>query len=166
MKTQELIGKEIENILMEIKNFEYDGSIPLEESNSSILLNSGEIIQIPDTENVLVKKTISSQQKSIFYTKPKFFFSKFFQLFSDDYMLSKKNELHIKGKKIVGIYKYSEENIDFDLIDKYILELESGYLISEKTISPKGTGHTGIWIFTSKNDLTNKMGADLIKIYH
>ncbi len=79
--------------------------------------------------------------------------------------LINQNTKNIKGKKIKAIYQYdngfSDKNREWE---KCIIEMESGFLISEETLSPKGTGHTGIWVFSSKEDLKNKIGDGLRKI--
>lgn len=46
-----------------------------------------------------------------------------------------------------------------------IIEVDTGYLISEKMKAPKGTGHTGIWVFTSLKELTEKLGSGFTKIW-
>lgn len=162
MNIEELVGKWIVDIRMEVKDFEYDGSILLEESNSSIILSTGEIFEIPfrNATTVELKTSIPNKQKSIFQTnKPTSFFSNLTSFFSDD--LTKRNTKKVQGKKIISIYHYDEN----ERLDNCIIEVESGFLISEISMAPKGTGHASIWIFTSKNDLRKRMGKGFTQIH-
>jgi hypothetical protein len=168
MKIENLIGKKISSIKMEVKDFLYDGSIPLEESNSVIILESGEIFKIPfqySQKIELDSDTTKNQVNLLLHEKHdkkrKSFVSNFFpKSQSKEEKLISQNIKMIKGKKIIGVYQYNEE----DVLDKWIIEIETKYLISEISIAPKGTGHAGIWIFKSKDELSAKFGSSFQKI--
>ena len=57
--------------------------------------------------------------------------------------------------------RYSDKDREWD---KCLIQVESGFLISEKTVSPKGTEQAGIWIFTSLKDLTTKIESGFRKL--
>jgi hypothetical protein len=146
-----LIGRQITDIQIAIKKVEYEGSIPLEESFNYLILDEGEAIEIPysQSEHVWVEEELPEDLKSIFV---------------DNYGTPNPNP-QIVGQKIIGIYHYYS---GFTAIrrewDKCLIELESGFFISDKTMSPMGTGHAGVWIFSSKTDVERKIGGGFKKL--
>ncbi|MCT4639495.1 MAG: hypothetical protein N4A72_17455 [Bacteroidales bacterium] len=167
MELRNLIGKKISDIRIEVKDFPYDGSIPLDESVSHIILDSNEIIEIPylNSNCFLLEEALSKNQKTIFEENgnKSILHRLFFQSDSDN--LITRNTNNIKDKEITAIFQYdslySDKGREWD---KCLIQVESGFLISEKTISPKGTGQAGIWIFTSLEDLTTKIGSGFRKL--
>jgi len=171
MELRNIIGKRIRDIRMEIKDFPYNGSIPLNESLSHIILESNKIIGVPyiDSNNLLLEETVSGSQKTIFEESSnsnRFRFRKLLSSFqSDSNRLIARNTKNIKDKEITAIFQYDSGYSDKDREwDKCLIQVESGFLISEKTMSPKGTGQAGIWIFTSLEDLTLKIGGGFRKL--
>ena len=169
MKLEELIGKKIKDIKTEIRDYAYDGSIALEESHSHIILETEEVFEIPFNNSEEVELELASPEnlKSIFDDDiKKSFFDKIINYHSENQKLIKRNTENIKGKEIIAIFQYdkgfSKNNREWD---KCLIEVESGFMISEKLISPKGTGSTGIWIFTSKEEVINKIGKGFRKIF-
>lgn len=163
MKIKELIGKKIKEIKMEIRDFNYNGSIPIAESNSIIILETGEIFKIPYNNSIDVEicSNITKNQKSIFSKRSNLsLLNRILEFISSAQQLKNKITKNIKGKEIISVYQYengfSEINREWD---KCLLEIESGYIISEKSLSPKGSGQAGIWIFSSKDDLLKKIGG-------
>ena len=65
---------------------------------------------------------------------------------------------HIKDRKIVDFLWYADES------EKGFIHLENGYIITETTVAPHGTGHTGLNLYESINDLTNSKGNDYSKL--
>ena len=157
---------------MEISEYEYDGSIPLEESNSVIVLETGEIFGIPDAYSniqeyeVDTHNTISENQSSIFTDiGEESLFETICGHFSETKRLIKRITRQIRGKNITAIYKFDSQRSDKGRgWDNCLIEVESGFLISEKIMAPKGTGHAGIWIFSSKDDLVKKIGSGFRKV--
>jgi len=155
MELKELIGKKILDIRFEIKSVDYEGSISLEQSFSEVILESGEIIDIPYNgyEKLILNESPAPNQKSIFSVK----------LFSDSGI--HRNANNILGKKITAVYQYPEgfssKNREWD---KCIIELETGFLFSDVIMSPQGTGHAGVWIFTSLDDINKRIGTGYTKV--
>ena len=171
MKIKDLIGKVILDIKSEITDYKYDGSIPLEHSDSVIVLENGKLIRIPykfDIEledEVEIVKSISEKHKSLFkINEENTILNKVKNVFSnnENNKIIDKNRDHIVNKKITGIL-FQGDDCSPEL-DNCVLEIDNNYLISEIVISPKGTGHTGVWVFTSKNDLYKKFGTHFIKL--
>lgn len=82
--------------------------------------------------------------------------------------IAKRNKRNLKGKKIVGIYQFEEAKDADDwneLEDRMIIELETGYLISEVGMSPFGTGAASLYVFKSKEELENEYGQKLLKLF-
>lgn len=166
MKLEELIGKKIADIRMQIKDYNSNGE--LESADSVVLLESGEIFEIPQKNASRIKllPKINKQQKSIFGLDN--FLKKIFAPSVQNEKVVKRNIKYIKGEKIIAIYQYETQDDETDwneLEDKMIIEVESGYLISEIEMASRGTGSAGVWIFTSKEDLKEKFGADFVKKY-
>lgn len=155
MKVKDLIGKVILDIKSEITDYEYDGSIPLEHSDSIIVLENEEFIRIPDkfdielNDEVDVVKSITEKHQSLFDG-------------IENNKIIDKNKDNIVNKVITAILIQEDDN--FPELDKCVLEIDHNYLISEIIMSPKGTGHTGIWIFTSKTDLYRKFGQNFLTL--
>jgi len=155
MKVKDLIGKVILDIKSEITNYEYDGSIPLEHSDSVIILENGEFIRIPCKfeidldDEVEIVESISEKHQSLFSE-------------NKNSKIIDKNRDNIVNKVITGIL-FQEDDCSPEL-DNCVLEIDHNYLISEIAMSPKGTGHAGIWIFTSKTDLYRKFGENFLTL--
>lgn len=155
MELKELVGKKIHDIRFEIKSVDYEGSISLEESFSEVILESGEIFDIPynGDEKLILHESPNPNQRSIFPVK------------SSSESRIHRNASNIIGKQITAVYQYtnsfSSKNREWE---KCIIELETGFLFSEVIMSPQGTGHTGVWIFTSLNDLNKRIGTGYTKV--
>ena len=61
---------------------------------------------------------------------------------------------HIRHRKIADFLWYDEEDI------KGFLVLDNGYVISETTMSPRGTGQAGLNLYESVEDLSDVKGTD------
>lgn len=137
MVLEELIGKEIRDILVKIELESYG----LDKADSFIVLEDNLTIGIPfDIDEVVWERDLNIEAKSIFADK------------KNDEIVS------IKGKKIIDFLKYRDNT------DKVILELENERFITEITIAPNGTGHAGLWVFQSKDELEKRYGTDYKKL--
>lgn len=65
---------------------------------------------------------------------------------------------NLKDRKIVDFLWYA------DAIEKGFILLDNGYIITETTIAPHGTGLAGLNLYESINDLTNAKGNDYSKL--
>lgn len=161
MKTSELIGKRIVNIKDKIEIYGNE----LLTSNGIIELESGEIIEVPnrDSETITLKNNNSLHYTSIFNEDR--FFKRLFSKSKYQRKIASQNKKEIKGKLIVGIYQYDEpqDEDEWNELEKMIIEVESGYLISEIEISFFGVA--GIIVFTSKEEMVNRYGDKLRTIY-
>lgn len=71
----------------------------------------------------------------------------------------KENKLkNIKDRKIIDFIWYSDDT------EKGFLLLDNGYLITETTVAPHGTGLAGLNYFESLTDLTNRSGTGYLKL--
>lgn len=171
MKVKDLIGKVILDIKSEITDYEYDGSIPLEHSDSIIVLENEKFIRIPDKfdieldDEVEIVDIISEKHQSLFNTNERNnVLSQLKNVFSknENNKIIDKNKENIVNKVITGILVQGDDSATE--LDKCVLEIDNNYLISEIVIAPNGTGHTGIWIFTSKTDLYRKFGDNFLNL--
>jgi len=64
---------------------------------------------------------------------------------------------YVKNRKIVGFICYKDD------IEKGFILLDNGYLITETTTAPHGTGLVGLNLYENINDLTNAKGNDYFK---
>lgn len=65
---------------------------------------------------------------------------------------------YVKNGKIVDIIMYNEQG------NKVCIQLDNGYIITETTLSPHGTGFAGINYFESFDDLVQRKGADYSRL--
>lgn len=65
---------------------------------------------------------------------------------------------YIKGRQIVDFIYYPHSS------DKGLFLLDNGYLITETTVAPHGTGLAGLNYYVSITELTNSRGKDYLKI--
>lgn len=133
MVLRQLIGKEIQDILVKVE-FESYG---LDKADSFIILRDNLIIGIPfDIDEDVWERDLDKEAKSVFADK-------------------RNNALvSIKGKKIIDFLKFMNNE------DKAILELEDEKFITEITTAPNGTGHAGLWVFQSRQELEKRYGTD------
>lgn len=61
---------------------------------------------------------------------------------------------YIKGRSIKDLITFGGDD------EKYFLELDNGYLITETNFSPNGTGTIGINLYENLNDIINWKGND------
>lgn len=166
MKPNELIGKRIADIKDKIGS--YDSNNELLTSNGIIKLESGEIFEIPyrDSEKLSMVKSDKFGYDSIFNEEG--FFRRLFSRKKYKEEIARQNKNKMKGKKIIGIYQFEEAKDDDDwneLEERMIIELETGYLISEVGMSPFGTGGASLFVFKSKEELDSRYGQKLLKIF-
>ncbi|HRP01524.1 MAG TPA: hypothetical protein PLE30_02640 [Candidatus Kapabacteria bacterium] len=101
------------------------------------------------------------QRQNIFNRLRKFLFGqdiviKDYQPYKVDY---RENKLkHIKNRKIVDFIWYADDT------DKGLLLLDNGYLISEITVAPYGTGLAGLNYFESLENLIERRGNEYLKL--
>jgi len=67
---------------------------------------------------------------------------------------------YIKDRKIIDFIWYEDD----DYIEKGFILLDNGYLITETTVAPHGTGFAGLNFYESIDDLTNTKGNDYFKL--
>ncbi|MFK8101851.1 MAG: hypothetical protein AB8G15_04985 [Saprospiraceae bacterium] len=105
-------------------------------------------------------------QTSVFESDfPKTVVVKIFDFFASIPDAVKVNRENIKGKKIIAIYQYEKGHTAKNRAwDKCLIEVESGFVITEKVIAPKGTGYAGIWIFSSKAAMVDQIGKGFRQI--
>ncbi|MFK7933489.1 MAG: hypothetical protein AB8G22_08260 [Saprospiraceae bacterium] len=166
MKPKELLGKKVADIKDKIGS--YDSTNELLTSNGIIKLESGEIFEIPyrDSEKLTLVKSDKYGYDSIFNEDG--FFKRFISRKKYKVEISRRNKNKMKGKKIIGIYQFEEAKDDDEwneLEERMIIELETGYLISEVGMSPFGTGGSSLYVFKSKEELESKYGQKLLKIF-
>jgi len=71
----------------------------------------------------------------------------------------KENKLkNIKGRKIIDFIWYPDD------IDKGFFLLDNGFLITDTTVAPNGTGFVGLNYYESIEFVTNRKGKDYLKI--
>ena len=134
MLTKELLGKTITNIYSIIEYERYG----LDTGECFIEVDNKIIIDIPFGEDEeLWSKELDTSAKSIF---------------SNNDTLD-----YIKNKKITDLFWY-------DGIDKGFILLENGYIISETTIAPNGTGLAGLNIIENVAKMIDLKGKDFFKL--
>jgi hypothetical protein len=69
---------------------------------------------------------------------------------------------HIKDRKIVDLIWYASDW--YEPCEACYLLLDNGYLITETTAAPHGTGIAGLHLFESLRDLTDIRGNDYFKL--
>jgi len=75
-----------------------------------------------------------------------------------------KNELkYIKDRKIIDFIYYMD---DIEILQKGFILLDNGYLITETTVAPHGTGRAGLNFYKNMNDLTNTKGNEYLKLFN
>jgi hypothetical protein len=79
-----------------------------------------------------------------------------YQPFKVEYRENKLKNL--KDRKIVDFLWYADDS------EKGFILLDNGYIITETTIAPHGTGLAGLNLYESINDLTNAKGNDYSKL--
>ena len=166
MKPSELIGKRIADIKDKVEK--YQSSNELLSSGGIIKLESGEMFRIPyrDDDIINLIKNDSFGHNSIFNEGN--FFKRLFSKVKYNRKIANRNKREMKGKAIVAIYQFEEAKDDDDwneLEERMIIELETGYLISEVGMSPFGTGSASLYVFKSKEELEGRYGQTLIKMY-
>lgn len=65
---------------------------------------------------------------------------------------------HIKNKKVVDFIWYADDG------NKGLLLLDNGYLITETTVAPHGTGLAGLNYFESLESLAERRGSGYLKL--
>lgn len=65
---------------------------------------------------------------------------------------------HLKNKKVVDFIWYADDG------NKGLLLLDNGYLITETTVAPHGTGLAGLNYFESLESLAESRGCDYLKL--
>lgn len=137
---------------MDVSSEEHD-SIDLEESRSYISLDTKEYFEIPYygcTQLLLESNDQESEPED-----GSGFSSEWFRMY----------EQNIKGKKITAVYEYESGYSNRRRgWEKCLIQVESGYLISERIMSPVGTGQAGLWIFTSLENLKETIGGGYRKV--
>ncbi len=166
MKPNELIGKRIADIKDKI--YPYDSSNELLCSNGIIKLESGEIFEIPfrGAEKLFLVKNDSHGYTSIFNEEG--FFKRLFSKQMYDKKVAARNKKEMKDKAIVGVYQFEEAKDDDgwnELEERMIIELETGYLISEVGMAPYATSAAGLYVFKSKGELESRYGQRLINVF-
>ncbi len=168
MKTEELVGQKIRDIRIKTSPYEYEGSIPLRISEGVIELENGFVFSLPFRFSDEVEPINNPNYKgtSIFILPG--FISRLFNTQGLNIKVIRRNIKNIQNKKITGIYKFIETdeiNSYSEIGQRIILEMETGFLIGEIEMAPMGTGHAGIWIFTSIGDLEKKFGKGFKKVF-
>jgi len=144
LKTNELINRSITEIRLMVSDFEYDGSIPLEEAQIQLKLDNEMIINFPiyyDCELDVLSKFDTSLEKVV----PRPFLSR----------LTNQNDIidKIRGQQIVSCF-----NMDDDFVNEICgLELENGSMIMKGPISPMGTGHASMYMFRNWKSMKKMM---------
>jgi hypothetical protein len=164
MNIKSLIGKEILDIRSKTSGFEYEGSIPLQQSQSQILLYSGEVFELPyhGTTKIYTEEKPIYEKHSILKIQPlnrihSFLLKKFPHFFS---LQISELEALIIGRKIMNVYQIEEED---SFLNKVIIELDNGTLFTERDLSPMGIG-AGIMIFETKEKFDKQYNETLIEI--
>lgn len=141
MRLKELLGKRIRDIRVKQIQEPYG----LDISASYLMLDNECVVDIPwketDLEDEIEVEEIPTKAESI--TK-----------------LLKNKGRPILNQFITDIL-YFEEDIQFE---KAFIELANGYLISEITIAPHGTGAAGLWYFESIQALETKHGKNYTRL--
>jgi len=164
MKPSKLIGKRIKDIKNKLELFA-DGE--LESSDALIELETGEMFKIPlfNSKSITIVESATFKDKSIFNDDG--LFKRILNRTSYDKKIAKRNRAKIKGAEIIQLHKLEEANQDSDIDDvegRMIIEVQSGYLISEKGASIFSLGDAGIQIYQSKEEIENEYEQKLKSI--
>ncbi|GDX48252.1 hypothetical protein LBMAG25_10700 [Bacteroidota bacterium] len=188
MQTEEIIGTTVTNIYSLVK-MEVGG---LDTGECFVELDNKTIVDIPFgfSDEIWVKeldknalslfadlsdyhvnkdgKTVGEiaanyqrKKRTIFNRLRKVFFGhdiaiKDYQPYKVEYREDKLKNL--KDRKIVDFLWYADDS------EKGLILLDNGYIITETTIAPHGTGLAGLNVYQSINDLTNAKGNDYSKL--
>lgn len=191
MHTEEIIGKTVINIyslvtmevggldkgecFIELDNkyiidipFAKSGDIWLKDLNKDAVslfadLSDYPIYQVNKDNKTVGENTENYQRQrlNIFNRLRKFLFGqdivmKACQRYKVEY---RENKLkHIKDRKIVDFIWYADDS------DKGLFLLDNGFLISETTVAPHGTGLAGLNYFESLENLTERRGNEYFKL--
>lgn len=191
MQTEEILGKTVTNIYslitMEVGGldtgecfieldgkyiidipFAHDSDIWLKELNKDAVSLFADLSDYPiyhvnkDNKTVgEIAENYQRQRRNVFNRLRKFLFGQ--DIAIKDYQPYKvehrENKLkHIKDRKIVDFIWYAEDS------DKGLFLLDNGYLISETTVAPHGTGLAGLTYFESLKNLTESRGNEYLKL--
>lgn len=139
MKVEELLGRSIVDIQVKLIQEPYG----LDISASYLMLDNGLVVEIPWKDIELDYEVGVEEMPAKTESVKK--------------LLKDKSKL-LLNQPITGLifYAYAEE-IHFE---KAFIELNNGYVISEITVAPHGTGHAGLWFFHSISELEAKFGKE------
>lgn len=144
MLLKDIVGRKIKDILVSRKPQVHG----LDEADGFIVLEDGLVIGFPfyaDNEETVWIREPKSNAETIFWRNNRLFFWQ-----KQDPKLD-----GIKGCKITGFLGYED-----DSFYKAYIELSSGKLLTEVVMAPHGTGHAGIWIIDSIQQLEESRGKD------
>jgi hypothetical protein len=145
MKLNEVIGKTITDI--RVLSRMQDGW--LDTADCFLVLEKNLIIGIPFTlseegdDEVWIREPEKSTE-SIF--KPKKWWQK------------KHKNADVKNSRIIDILSYHDES------QRAFILLDNGKLITEISMAPHGTGHSGLWVYNSLQEVENEFGRDPIRL--
>jgi hypothetical protein len=191
MQTEEIIGKTVTNIYLlvtmevggldraecfiELDNkyiidipYAHSDDIWLKELNKDAVSLFADLRDYPiylvnkDNKTVAdIAENYQRQRRNIFNILRKYLFGqdiviKDYQAYKVEYRENKLKQ--IKDRKIVDFIWYDEDN------DKGLFLLDNGYLITETTVAPQGTGLAGLNYFESLENLTERRGNEYLKL--
>jgi hypothetical protein len=191
MQTEEIIGKTVTNIYLlvtmevggldraecfiELDNkyiidipYAHSDDIWLKELNKDAVSLFADLRDYPiylvnkDNKTVAeIAENYQRQRRNIFNILRKYLFGqdiviKDYQPYKVEYRENKLKQ--IKDRKIVDFIWYDEDN------DKGLFLLDNGYLITETTVAPQGTGLAGLNYFESLENLTERRGNEYLKL--
>jgi hypothetical protein len=191
MQTEEIIGKTVTNIyslvtmdvgglnraecFIELDNkyiidipYAHSDDIWLKELNKDAVSLFADLRDYPiylvnkDNKTVAeIAENYQRQRRNIFNILRKYLFGqdiviKDYQPYKVEYRENKLKQ--IKDRKIVDFIWYDEDN------DKGLFLLDNGYLITETTVAPQGTGLAGLNYFESLENLTERRGNEYLKL--
>ena len=191
MQTEEIIGKTVTNIYLlvtmevggldraecfiELDNkyiidipYAHSDDIWLKELNKDAVSLFADLRDYPiylvnkDNKTVAeIAENYQRQRRNIFNILRKYLFGqdiviKDYQPYKVEYRENKLKQ--IKDRKIVDFIWYDEDN------DKGLFLLDNGYLITETTVAPQGTGLAGLNYFESLENLIERRGNEYLKL--
>ena len=191
MQTEEIIGKTVTNIyslvtmevggldraecFIELDNkyfidipYAHSDDIWLKELNKDAVSLFADLRDYPiylvnkDNKTVAeIAENYQRQRRNIFNILRKYLFGqdiviKDYQAYKVEYRENKLKQ--IKDRKIVDFIWYDEDN------DKGLFLLDNGYLVTETTVAPQGTGLAGLNYFESLENLTERRGNEYLKL--
>jgi hypothetical protein len=147
MQLEEIIGKTVTNIYALVK-MEVGG---LDTCECFVELDNKTIIDIPFgfSDNIWVKK-LDSNALNLFADLSDY------QAYEVEYRENKLKNL--KDRKIIDFLWYADDS------EKGLILLDNGYIITETTIAPHGTGLAGLNFYENINDLILSKGNDYSKL--